>query len=100
MGFALKQEGVPKEERRGRVRETRESSPSAVHSIDKPRHLSGGQRQAWRGASDRQATAVISWTSRFSNLDAKDARADATEVVELQAAGRTTSTSPTTGRGR
>src|SRR5213076_1216673 len=45
MGFALKQQGVPKEERSSRVRETARILDLTPYLDRKPKHLSGGQRQ-------------------------------------------------------
>src|SRR5919106_6489312 len=45
MGFALKQAGVPKEERIARVRETARLLDLEPYLDRKPKHLSGGQRQ-------------------------------------------------------
>ena len=45
MGFALKQHGVPKEERTSRVRETARMLDLTPFLDRKPKHLSGGQRQ-------------------------------------------------------
>ncbi len=44
MGFALKQHGVPKEERIARVRETARILDLEPYLNRKPKHLSGGQR--------------------------------------------------------
>src|SRR3954470_19720223 len=45
MGFALKQQGVPKEERMQRVREAARLLDLEPYLDRKPRNLSGGQRQ-------------------------------------------------------
>ena len=45
MGFALKQQGVPKEERNQRVREAAKLLDLEPYLDRKPRNLSGGQRQ-------------------------------------------------------
>ena len=45
MGFALKQQGVPKEERVARVKETARVLDLEPYLDRKPKHLSGGQRQ-------------------------------------------------------
>jgi multiple sugar transport system ATP-binding protein len=86
MGFALKQQGVPKEERRARVRETARILDLEPYLDRKPRHLSGGQRQrVAMGRAIVRQPAVYLMDEPLSNLDAKLRVQTRTEVVELQA---------------
>jgi multiple sugar transport system ATP-binding protein len=86
MGFALKQAGVPKEERKTRVRETARILDLEPYLDRKPKHLSGGQRQrvAMGRAIVRQPSVYL-MDEPLSNLDAKLRVQTRTEVVELQA---------------
>jgi multiple sugar transport system ATP-binding protein len=86
MGFALKQAGVPKEERTSRVRETARILDLTPYLERKPKHLSGGQRQrvAMGRAIVRQPSVYL-MDEPLSNLDAKLRVQTRTEVVELQA---------------
>jgi multiple sugar transport system ATP-binding protein len=86
MGFALKQQGVPKEERRSRVRETARILDLEPYLDRKPKHLSGGQRQrVAMGRAIVRQPAVYLMDEPLSNLDAKLRVQTRTEVVELQA---------------
>ena len=85
MGFALKQHGVPKEERITRVRETARILDLEPFLDRKPRHLSGGQRQrVAMGRAIVRQPAVYLMDEPLSNLDAKLRVQTRTEVVELQ----------------
>jgi multiple sugar transport system ATP-binding protein len=85
MGFALKQHGVPKEERVARVRETARILDLEPFLDRKPRHLSGGQRQrVAMGRAIVRQPAVYLMDEPLSNLDAKLRVQTRTEVVELQ----------------
>jgi multiple sugar transport system ATP-binding protein len=86
MGFALKQAGVPKEERVSRVRETARILDLTPYLDRKPKHLSGGQRQrVAMGRAIVRQPAVYLMDEPLSNLDAKLRVQTRTEVVELQA---------------
>jgi multiple sugar transport system ATP-binding protein len=85
MGFALKQHGVPKEERTSRVRETARILDLMPYLDRKPKHLSGGQRQrVAMGRAIVRQPAVYLMDEPLSNLDAKLRVQTRTEVVELQ----------------
>jgi multiple sugar transport system ATP-binding protein len=85
MGFALKQQGVPKEERVSRVRETARILDLTPYLDRKPKHLSGGQRQrVAMGRAIVRQPAVYLMDEPLSNLDAKLRVQTRTEVVELQ----------------
>jgi multiple sugar transport system ATP-binding protein len=86
MGFALKQQGVKKEERIKRVRETARILDLEPYLGRKPKHLSGGQRQrVAMGRAIVRRPAVYLMDEPLSNLDAKLRVQTRTEVVELQA---------------
>src|SRR5256714_1942613 len=86
MGFALKQHGVPKDERVARVRETARVLDLEPYLTRKPKHLSGGQRQrVAMGRAIVRQPAVYLMDEPLSNLDAKLRVQTRTEVVELQA---------------
>jgi multiple sugar transport system ATP-binding protein len=86
MGFALKQQGVPKEERTARVRETARILDLEPFLDRKPRQLSGGQRQrVAMGRAIVRQPAVYLMDEPLSNLDAKLRVQTRAEVVELQA---------------
>ncbi|MEA2358212.1 MAG: multiple sugar transport system ATP-binding protein [Solirubrobacteraceae bacterium] len=86
MGFALKQQGVPKQERVTRVRETARVLDLEPYLDRKPKHLSGGQRQrVAMGRAIVRQPAVYLMDEPLSNLDAKLRVQTRTEVVELQA---------------
>ena len=85
MGFALKQRGVPKEERRERVREAARVLDLEPFLDRKPKNLSGGQRQrVAMGRAIVRQPAVYLMDEPLSNLDAKLRVQTRTEVVELQ----------------
>jgi multiple sugar transport system ATP-binding protein len=85
MGFALKQQGVAKEERAERVRETARILDLTPYLDRKPKHLSGGQRQrVAMGRAIVRRPAVYLMDEPLSNLDAKLRVQTRTEVVELQ----------------
>jgi multiple sugar transport system ATP-binding protein len=86
MGFALKQRGMPKEERRTRVQEAARVLDLEPYLDRKPKHLSGGQRQrVAMGRAIVRNPAVYLMDEPLSNLDAKLRVQTRTEVVELQA---------------
>ena len=85
MGFALKQHGMPKEERVKRVRETAKILDLEPYLERKPKNLSGGQRQrVAMGRAIVRQPAVYLMDEPLSNLDAKLRVQTRTEVVELQ----------------
>jgi multiple sugar transport system ATP-binding protein len=85
MGFALKQHGVPKEERITRVKETARILDLEPYLNRKPKALSGGQRQrVAMGRAIVRQPAVYLMDEPLSNLDAKLRVQTRTEVVELQ----------------
>jgi multiple sugar transport system ATP-binding protein len=86
MGFALKQQKVPKEERIARVREAARVLDLEPYLERKPKQLSGGQRQrVAMGRAIVRKPAVYLMDEPLSNLDAKLRVQTRTEVVELQA---------------
>jgi multiple sugar transport system ATP-binding protein len=85
MGFALKQHGVPKEERIQRVKDTAKILDLEPYLNRKPKALSGGQRQrVAMGRAIVRKPAVYLMDEPLSNLDAKLRVQTRTEVVELQ----------------
>src|ERR671919_1427167 len=86
MGFALKQHGVPKEERTARVREVARVLDLEPFLDRKPKNLSGGQRQrvAMGRAIVRQPQVYL-MDEPLSNLDAKLRVQTRAELAELQA---------------
>jgi multiple sugar transport system ATP-binding protein len=85
MGFALKQQGVPKEERMKRVRDTAKLLDLEPYLDRKPRHLSGGQRQrVAMGRAIVRHPQVYLMDEPLSNLDAKLRVQTRAELVELQ----------------
>jgi multiple sugar transport system ATP-binding protein len=85
MGFALKQQGVPKEERRQRVLEAAKLLDLEPYLDRKPRNLSGGQRQrVAMGRAIVRRPQVYLMDEPLSNLDAKLRVQTRTELVELQ----------------
>jgi multiple sugar transport system ATP-binding protein len=85
MGFALKQQGVPKEERAGRVREVAKLLDLEPYLDRKPRNLSGGQRQrVAMGRAIVRHPQVYLMDEPLSNLDAKLRVQTRAELVELQ----------------
>jgi multiple sugar transport system ATP-binding protein len=85
MGFALKQQGVPKEERMQRVREVAKLLDLEPYLDRKPRNLSGGQRQrVAMGRAIVRRPQVYLMDEPLSNLDAKLRVQTRAELVELQ----------------
>ena len=85
MGFALKQQKVPKEERTKRVREAARVLDLMPYLDRKPKALSGGQRQrVAMGRAIVRKPSVYLMDEPLSNLDAKLRVQTRTEVVELQ----------------
>ena len=85
MGFALKQQGVPKEERLKRVREVARLLDLEPYLDRKPRNLSGGQRQrVAMGRAIVRHPQVYLMDEPLSNLDAKLRVQTRAELVELQ----------------
>jgi multiple sugar transport system ATP-binding protein len=86
MGFALKQQKVPKEERRARVREAARVLDLEPFLDRKPKNLSGGQRQrVAMGRAIVRKPQVYLMDEPLSNLDAKLRVQTRTELAELQA---------------
>ncbi len=85
MGFALKMQGIGKEDRAKRVREAAELLGLVEYLDRKPKALSGGQRQrvAMGRAIVRQPQ-VFLMDEPLSNLDAKLRVATRTQIAELQ----------------
>ena len=85
MGFALKQQGIPKEERLERVREAAKLLDLEPYLDRKPRNLSGGQRQrVAMGRAIVRHPQVYLMDEPLSNLDAKLRVQTRAELVELQ----------------
>jgi len=85
MGFALKQQGVSKEERAQRVQEAARLLDLEPYLDRKPRNLSGGQRQrVAMGRAIVRHPQVFLMDEPLSNLDAKLRVQTRTELVELQ----------------
>jgi multiple sugar transport system ATP-binding protein len=85
MGFALKQQGVAKEERMKRVREVAKLLDLEPYLDRKPRNLSGGQRQrVAMGRAIVRHPQVYLMDEPLSNLDAKLRVQTRAELVELQ----------------
>ena len=85
MGFALKQQGVPKEERAQRVRDVAKLLDLEPYLDRKPRNLSGGQRQrVAMGRAIVRRPQVYLMDEPLSNLDAKLRVQTRAELVELQ----------------
>src|SRR5256714_581104 len=86
MGFALKQQGVPKEERMSRVRETARILDLEPYLDRKPRNLSGGQRQrVAMGRAIVRRPSVYLMDEPLSNLDAKLRVQMRADIATLQA---------------
>src|SRR5262245_25955001 len=86
MGFALKQQGVPKEERRDRVKQVAKLLDLEPYLDRKPRSLSGGQRQrVAMGRAIVRRPEVYLMDEPLSNLDAKLRVQTRAELAELQA---------------
>jgi multiple sugar transport system ATP-binding protein len=85
MGFALKQQGVPKDERARRVKEVAQLLDLEPYLDRKPRNLSGGQRQrVAMGRAIVRHPQVYLMDEPLSNLDAKLRVQTRAELVELQ----------------
>src|ERR687891_127119 len=85
MGFALKQQGVPKDERIARVRETARLLDIETYLDRKPKNLSGGQRQrVAMGRAIVRRPAVYLMDEPLSNLDAMLRVQTRVEVAELR----------------
>ena len=85
MGFALKQQGVAKEERMKRVRDVARLLDLEPYLDRKPRQLSGGQRQrVAMGRAIVRHPKVYLMDEPLSNLDAKLRVQTRAELVELQ----------------
>jgi multiple sugar transport system ATP-binding protein len=85
MGFALKQHGVPKEERMRRVRDVATLLDLEPFLDRKPKNLSGGQRQrVAMGRAIVRHPQVFLMDEPLSNLDAKLRVQTRTELAELQ----------------
>jgi multiple sugar transport system ATP-binding protein len=85
MGFALKQQGVHKEERMKRVHEVAKLLDLEPYLDRKPRNLSGGQRQrVAMGRAIVRHPQVYLMDEPLSNLDAKLRVQTRAELVELQ----------------
>jgi multiple sugar transport system ATP-binding protein len=85
MGFALKQQGVPKEERLKRVQDVAKLLDLEPYLDRKPRNLSGGQRQrVAMGRAIVRHPKVYLMDEPLSNLDAKLRVQTRAELVELQ----------------
>src|SRR4051812_40153150 len=86
IGFALKQHGVPKEERVQRVLATARTLDLEPYLDRKPKQLSGGQRRGGgRGRAIVRERSVYLMDEPLSNLDAKLRVQTRAEVAELQA---------------
>jgi multiple sugar transport system ATP-binding protein len=86
MGFALKMQGVPKEERTRRVREAARLLDLDDKMLDrKPKALSGGQRQrVAMGRAIVREPRVFLMDEPLSNLDAKLRVQTRSQIAELQ----------------
>jgi multiple sugar transport system ATP-binding protein len=85
MGFALKQRGVPKEERMARVHEVAKLLDLEPYLDRKPRNLSGGQRQrVAMGRAIARRPQVYLMDEPLSNLDAKLRVQTRAEIAKLQ----------------
>jgi multiple sugar transport system ATP-binding protein len=85
MGFALKQQGVSKDERTRRVRDAAKLLDLEPYLDRKPRNLSGGQRQrVAMGRAIVRRPRVYLMDEPLSNLDAKLRVQTRAELVELQ----------------
>ncbi len=86
MGFALKQQGMPKDQRIARVREVAAILDLTPYLDRKPKNLSGGQRQrVAMGRAIVRQPAVYLMDEPLSNLDAKLRVQTRTELAEIQA---------------
>ena len=85
MGFALKMQGVPKDERARRVREAAKLLELEQLLDRKPRNLSGGQRQrVAMGRAIVREPKVFCMDEPLSNLDAQLRVQTRTQIAELQ----------------
>jgi multiple sugar transport system ATP-binding protein len=85
MGFALKMQGVDKEERARRVRDAAKLLDLQDFLDRKPRHLSGGQRQrVAMGRAIVREPKVFCMDEPLSNLDAQLRVQTRTQIAELQ----------------
>jgi multiple sugar transport system ATP-binding protein len=85
MGFALKMQGVDKDERARRVREAAKLLDLEDFLDRKPRHLSGGQRQrVAMGRAIVREPKVFCMDEPLSNLDAQLRVQTRTQIAELQ----------------
>ena len=86
MGFALKQQKVPKDARQERVKEAARILDLEPYLDRKPKALSGGQRQrVAMGRAIVREPKVFLMDEPLSNLDAKLRVQTRTELVDLQA---------------
>ena len=86
MAFALKQQGIPKEERLARVQEAARILDLEEYLDRKPKNLSGGQRQrVAMGRAIVRSPQVFLMDEPLSNLDAKLRVQTRTELSDLQA---------------
>ncbi len=86
MGFALKQQGIPKAERTRQVREAARILDLEPYLDRKPKNLSGGQRQrVAMGRAIVRSPQVFLMDEPLSNLDAKLRVQTRTELADLQA---------------
>src|SRR5437667_3464854 len=92
MGFALKMQGVPKDERARRVREAARLLDLDDQLLDrKPKQLSGGQRQRVAlGRAIVREPKVFLMDEPLSNLDAKLRVATRAELIKLHQRLQTT----------
>jgi multiple sugar transport system ATP-binding protein len=85
MGFALKMQGVPKDERARRVRDAAKLLDLEPMLDRKPRNLSGGQRQrVAMGRAIVREPKVFCMDEPLSNLDAQLRVQTRTQIAELQ----------------
>src|SRR5580693_5753319 len=85
MGFALKMQGVAKDERARRVREAAKLLDLEEFLDRKPRNLSGGQRQrVAMGRAIVREPKVFCMDEPLSNLDAQLRVSTRTQIAELQ----------------
>ena len=85
MGFALKMQGVAKDERARRVREAAKLLDLEAFLDRKPRNLSGGQRQrVAMGRAIVREPKVFCMDEPLSNLDAQLRVSTRTQIAELQ----------------